>query len=135
MAFFFASEKEGAIKWQTIFNRLSGGRGAGHLVLTLLIGLGIIACGIVVERLVLRLTSNLREQILTSVALGRLQRIGRFFSRLLLELLGIGAYVLTTFILVLFFFRQEEADYWVVSTILSLVLSAGNLPNPELTGS
>jgi small-conductance mechanosensitive channel len=118
IASFFSSDKEGSLKWEVIFNRLSGGRGVGHIVLTLLICLGIIVCGMVVERLVLRLTANLQEQILTSVTLGNLQRIGRFISRLLLELLGIGAYVLTTFILLVSFFRQEDAGYWIVSEIL-----------------
>ncbi len=118
IASFFSSEKKGSINWQNILNRLSGGRGGGHIVLTLLIGLGIIACGILVERLVLRLTSTLQEQILTSVTLGRLQRFGRFIAHILLELLGLSAYVLTTFILVIIFFRQEEAGYWVVSELL-----------------
>ena len=116
---FFSSDHKGSLNWQVIFNRLSGGRGTGHLLLTLLLGLGIIACGIIVERLVLRLTSGLQEQILTSVPLGRLQRLGRFISWLLLELVGIGAYVLTTFILLLFFFRQEEAGYWVISELIN----------------
>jgi len=115
---FFSSDKEGALNWQVIFNRVSGGRGVGHIAVTLLIGLAIIACGIVVERLVMRLTANLQEQILSSVTLGRLQRIGRFFSRLVLELLGIGAYVLITFILLVSFFSQEESDYWIVSELL-----------------
>ncbi len=120
IASFFSSDsdKEGSLNWQVIFNRLSGGRGVGHIMLTLLICLGIIACGMGVKRLVLRLTANLQEQILTSVTLGNLQRIGRFISRLLLELLGIGAYVLTTFILLVSFFRQEDAGYWIVSEIL-----------------
>jgi hypothetical protein len=84
---------------------LSGGRGVGHIGLTLLIGFGIIVCGIIVERLVLRLTANLQEQILTSVTLGKLQRLGRFIFRILLELLGIGSYILITFILLIIFFR------------------------------
>jgi len=87
--------------------------------LTLLLGLGIIACGIIVERLVMRLNAGLQEQILTSVTLGKLQRLGRFVSRILLELLGIGAYILTTFILLLFFFRQENASYWVISELIN----------------
>jgi small-conductance mechanosensitive channel len=115
IASFFSSEKEGAIKWQAILNRLSGGRGIGHLLQSLLIGLGIIVCGIVVERLVLRLTGNLRQQILTAITLGKLQRIGRFVSRLLLDALGIGAYMLTTLILLVLFFSQEEAGYWIIS--------------------
>lgn len=87
--------------------------------MTLLLGLGIIACGIIVERLVMRLNAGLQEQILTSVTLGKLQRLGRFVSRILLELLGIGAYILTTFILLLFFFRQENASYWVISELIN----------------
>ena len=113
IASFFSSksEKEGAQYWQAVLNRLSGGRGIGHIGLTLLIGLGMIACGMVVERLVLRLTANLQEQILTSVTLGKLQRITRFISHLLLELLGIGAYIVTTFILLIPFFATR---CWIV---------------------
>jgi len=115
IASFISAEEEGPVKWETIINRLSGGRGIGYLLLTLLIGAGIIACGLVVERLVLRLTGNIRRQILTAITLGKLQRAGRFVSRLLLDALGICAYMLTTFILLILFFRQEEAGYWIIS--------------------
>jgi small-conductance mechanosensitive channel len=115
---FFSSKKGSSLKWQTILNRLSGGRGVGYILLTLALGSGIIACGIIVERLVRRLTANLQEQILTSVTLGRLQRVGRFLSRILLDLMGFGAYVLTSFILMLIFFSQEESGYWVVSEMI-----------------
>ena len=118
IASFFSAEEDGSLKWEAIFSRLSGGQGVGYLMLTVLIGFGIIACGVIVERLVLRLTGNLRQQILTSVAMGRLQRIGRFISRLLLDLAGLGAYVLTTFILLILFFRQEESGYWIVSNLI-----------------
>ena len=114
---FFSAGKEGSVKWEAIVNRLSGGKGLGHLLVTVLIGLGIIAVGVIVERLVLRLTGNFRQQILTSVALGKLQRLGRFVSRLLLDALGIAAYMLTTFILLIILFRQEDAGYWIVSTL------------------
>lgn len=120
VAFFLKSstDEEKTVKWKTVINRLSGGLGGTHVVLTLLIGFAMIAGGIVVERVVLRLTANLQEQILSSVTLGKLQRVGRFFSRILLELLGIGAYVLTTFILLIIFYRQEEAAYWIISELL-----------------
>ena len=75
----------------------------------MLIGFGIIACGIVVERLVRRLTDNFRKQILTAVTHGKLQQIGRFISRILLNALGIAAYMITTFILLVLLFRQEDA--------------------------
>ena len=115
---FFSTEREGAVKWDVIVSRLSGGRGTGHLLLTVVIGLGIIACGIAADRLVRRLTGNLREQILTSVTLGRLQQAGRFITRLLLNALGVAAYILTTFFLLILIFRQVDAGYWIVSTLL-----------------
>jgi small-conductance mechanosensitive channel len=118
IAAFFSGEEEDSIKWETTINRLSGGKGPGYLLVTVLIGLGIIAVGVIVERLVLRLTGNLRRQILTSVTLGKLQRLGRFISRLVLDALGIAAYMLTTFILLIIFFRQEDAGYWIVSNLL-----------------
>ena len=118
MASFFSDTKRNSSKRSAILDRLSGGKGLGHLLLTIFIGFALIVGGILVERLVLRLTGNLRQQVLTSVALGKLQRLGRFISRLLLDALGIAAYMLTTFILFIMFFRQEEASYWVVSDIL-----------------
>ena len=115
---FFSEEREDAVKWDTIVSRLSGGRGTGHILLIVVIGLGIIACGIGADRLVRRLTGNLREQILTSVTLGRLQQAGRFITRLLLNALGIAAYIIATFILIILIFKQEDAGYWIVSTLL-----------------
>ena len=115
---FFSAEREGAVKWDAIINRLSGGKGLNHLFLTVLIGLGVIACGIAIERLVRRLTGNLREQILTSVSLGRLQQAGRFITRLLLNALGVAVYILVTFTLLILIFRQEDAGYWIVSNLL-----------------
>ncbi len=117
---FFSSESEKAesLTWKVIVKSLSGGRGVVHILITLFVGFVIIAAGLLAERLVLRLTSNLQEQILTTVPLGRLQRLGRFVSRLLLELMGIGAYIFTTFIILVIFYRQEEAAYWIISELL-----------------
>jgi small-conductance mechanosensitive channel len=115
---FLTAENKGSLKWETVINRLSGGKGTGHLFVTVMVGLGIIACGLLFERIVLRLTGNLRQQVITAVALGRLQQIGRFTTRLLLDVLGIAAYMLLTFILLVLIYRQEEAGYWIVSMIL-----------------
>ena len=115
---FLDTEKKSTLKWETIINRLSGGKGAGHLFITVVVGFGIIACGLLFERVVLRLTGALRQQVITSVALGRLQQLGRFITRLLLDVLGIAAYMLVTFILLVLIYRQEEAGYWIVSIIL-----------------
>ena len=115
---FFSSDKSGSLKRGAILRRLSDGKGLGHLLLTLFIGFVIIAGGLLVERLVLRLTEDLRQQVLTAVTLGKLQTLGRFISRMLLDALGIGAYMLTTFIVFIIIFRQEEAGYWIVSEFL-----------------
>jgi small-conductance mechanosensitive channel len=118
IASFFSAGNEGSVKWGAIINRLSGGMGIGDILLNLLIGFGIIVCGIIVERLVRRLTENIRQQILTSVPLGKLQQMGRFISRLLLNALGIAAYMLVTFLMLIIIFRQVNAGYWIVSILL-----------------
>jgi small-conductance mechanosensitive channel len=115
---FLSSDKNGSLKRGAILRRLSDGRGLGHLLLTVFIGFVLIACGLLVERLVLRLTEDFRKQVLTAVTLGKLQTLGRLISRLLLDALGVGAYMLTTFILFILIFRQEEAGYWIVSEFL-----------------
>ena len=114
----FLGDKSASLKRGAILRRLSDGKGIGQLLLTVFFGFLIIACGLLVERLFLRLTDGLRKQILNTVALGKLQRLGRFFSRLLLDALGIGVYILTTFILFIIIFRQEEAGYWIVADFL-----------------
>jgi small-conductance mechanosensitive channel len=118
MASFFSGGKSGSMKWDMVVQRLSGGKGAGNLLMTVLIGFALIACGTIVEMLVMRLTDNLRQQILRTVTSGKLQRLGRFISRLFLEAVGVGAYMLTSFVLFIIIFNQEQADYWVVSGML-----------------
>jgi small-conductance mechanosensitive channel len=135
---FLTAETNGSLKWETVVNRLSGGKGLAHVLVTIMIGLGIIACGLIFERLVLRLTGNLRQQVITSVALGRLQQLGRFITRLLLDVLGISAFILVTFILLILIYRQEEAGYWIVSILLMvsyyllfIILSARVIMSPK----
>jgi small-conductance mechanosensitive channel len=115
---FLSSDKSGSLIRGAILRRLSDGKGLGRLLLTVFIGFVLIACGLLVERLVLRLTEDFRKQVLTAVTLGKLQTLGRLISRLLLDALGVGAYMLTTFILFILIFRQEEAGYWIVSEFL-----------------
>ena len=135
---FLTAENKSSLKWETVINRMSGGKGAGHLLITVMVALGIIACGLLFERLVLRLTGNLRQQVINAAALGRLQQTGRFITRLLLDVLGIAAYMLITFILLVLIYRQEEAGYWIVSMILMvsyylmvLILAARVITSPK----
>ena len=91
VASFFSGNKRNSLKRSAILNRLSGGKGSGHLLVTVFFGFALIVGGILVELFVLRLTENIRQQVLTSMALVKLERLGRFFSRLLLDALGIAA--------------------------------------------
>jgi hypothetical protein len=70
---FFSGDKNASLKRGAILSRLSGGKGLGQLLLTVFIGFVIIGCGLLVERLFLRLTDGLRKQILSTVTLGKLQ--------------------------------------------------------------
>ncbi len=105
-------------QWADAFARLSAGKGVGHLLLMLLIAAVIMGGGLVVERLLLRFTEDLRQQLLTAVPLAKLQRLGRFISRLLLDALGVVLYMLTTFILFVMFYDRGESGHGFVSKIL-----------------
>ena len=69
------------------------------IVLTLFVATLFIFLGLAVELLVRRSTESLRRRILDTAPLGRLHLLGRVVSRLLLNMLGMGTYVLTTFLL------------------------------------
>jgi small-conductance mechanosensitive channel len=116
--FAFSSEKISQREWAIAIDKMSEGRGTGHLLVTLLIGFAMIASGLFVERLLLRSTEDLRQQLLTSAPLGRLQRFGRFVSRLLLDALGVGAYMLTTFVLFVLVYDRGEAGFGIVSILI-----------------
>ena len=47
-----------------------------------------------------------------------LQKIGRFFSRLFLDALGVCAYILATFVLFVLIFDRGEAGYGIVASVL-----------------
>ncbi len=97
---------------------LHEGKGFSHLILTFFIVALLILGGLAVERLVRRSTENLRSQILESPLLGRLQFLRRVVSRLLLNLLGLGAYMLTTFVLFALFYDEGDPGFIIVSMTL-----------------
>ncbi len=105
-------------RWADAFDRLTDGKGGGHLLWMLFVAVLIIAGGILVERLFLRSTEGLRQQILTAVPLAKLQRLGRFLSRLVLDALGVALYLLTTFILFVLFYDKGQTGHDFVSKIL-----------------
>jgi small-conductance mechanosensitive channel len=113
-----ASIQTSSGKWAESFDRLSGSKGSGYLLVMVLLSAVIIACGLIVERLFMRFTEGFRQQLLANVALGRLQRFGRFISRLMLDATGVGLYMLTTFFMFVLMFDPGQAGHGVVSKIL-----------------
>jgi len=83
-------------EWAAALDNLNLGKGFGHLVLTLFIAALLVFAGLAIEWIVRRSTENLRRQILDTASLGRLHFLGRVLSRLLLNMLGMGTYILTT---------------------------------------
>jgi hypothetical protein len=81
--------------------------------LVVIIAIGLAACW-----LFQRATTGMQEKILNAVRLGKLQFLGRVLSRMLLDGLGIGIYMMVTFIIFAIFFREETANYRIVSIYL-----------------
>jgi len=105
-------------EWGAAFDNLNLGRGFGHLVLTLFIATLFVFLGLAVEWLVRRSTESLRRQILDAASLGRLHFLGRVFSRLLLNMLGMGTYILATFVLWAIFYDDGEPGFAIISFVL-----------------
>ena len=109
---------EGAGTLSLAFGTITGGKGAGQLVMSVLSLLAIIGAGLVAERLFIRATEGIRHQLLTAVPLGRLQKLGLVISRMLLEAVGIALYVLVTFLLFVLAYDKEDAGYVLISLYL-----------------
>lgn len=100
------------------WRKLTGGKGIGGFLLTLLSLLAIVATGLLQRWFFFRATRDLRERLLTSARLGRLQVFGRMVSHLILEALGIAVFAVTTFILFVLFFQKGDLGYEFVSIYL-----------------
>jgi small-conductance mechanosensitive channel len=105
-------------EWAAALDNLNLGKGFGHLMLTFFIAGLLILAGLAVEWLVRRSTENLRRQILDTASLGRLHFLGRVLSRLLLNMLGMGTYILTTFVLWALFYDDGDPGFAIVSGVL-----------------
>jgi small-conductance mechanosensitive channel len=105
-------------EWGDAMAKLSDGKGAPYLLKTLMGLAVIIALGLVLRGLFRRTSAGLYEHLISAVRLGKLQFFGRVLSRMILDALGIGVYVLTTFILFVFVYTQGKPDYVIVSLYL-----------------
>jgi small-conductance mechanosensitive channel len=108
-----AAESAGTLS--SAFETITGGKGAGQLVMSVLSLLAIIGAGVLTERVFIRATEGIRHQFLTAVPLGRLQKLGLVISRMLLEVVGVALYVLVTFLLFVLAYDKADAGYLLVS--------------------
>jgi small-conductance mechanosensitive channel len=115
---FFSEEQKDSGRWRDTIAKLTDGKGGFHLFLTLTGLIVIIALGLAVRWLFQRTTSDIHENILNAVRLGKLQFLGRVLSRMLLDALGVGVYMLATFILFVLFYREGTPHYLIVSAYL-----------------
>ena len=111
-------EDRSAVQWGDVVAKLSGGKGGPYLFGTLAGLAAIIALGLVMRWLFLRTTADIRQNLINAVRLGKLQFFGRVLSRMLLDAMGIGVYVLTTFILFAMIYREGKPSYDIVSVYL-----------------
>jgi len=111
-------EDKSAVQWGDVVAKLSGGKGGPYLFGTLAGLAAIIALGLVMRWLFLRTTADIRQNLINAVRLGKLQFFGRVLSRMLLDAMGIGVYVLTTFILFAMIYREGKPSYDIVSVYL-----------------
>jgi small-conductance mechanosensitive channel len=100
------------------WHKLTGGKGIGRFLLTLLALLAIVAAGLLQRWFFFRATRDLHERLLTSARLGRLEFFGRIVSHLILQALGIAVFTVTTFILFVLFFQKGDLGYEFVSVYL-----------------
>ncbi len=113
------TDAEGAdTNWADVWHHLTEGRGLGHLLTTLLILALIITAGLAAEALLLRWSGGLRDQLLKSVTLGRLGKIGAFFLNLILNAIGVAGYVLVTFLLFVSIFHKAQVGFLIGARLL-----------------
>jgi small-conductance mechanosensitive channel len=100
------------------WRKLTGGKGIGRFLLAIVSLFGILAAGFLVKKLFSQATREIYGRLMTSVKLGRLEFLGRVLSRLVLEALGIAAFIAATFVLFVLFYKEGDPGYELVSVYL-----------------
>jgi small-conductance mechanosensitive channel len=114
----FSGKQKGSVQWSDAIAKLSDGKGALQLLRTLIGLVLIVAIGLAVRWLFRRTTSEIQENIINAVRLGKLQFLGRILSRMLLDALGVCIYMLGTFIFFVLFYQEGTPNYIIVSVYL-----------------
>jgi small-conductance mechanosensitive channel len=101
-----------------VWDKLVGGKGLDRflaamasLVLIVLIGLG-------AEWLLLHKTERMRRQLLVEIPRGGWENAGVFVSRLILDIFGLGVYMLFTFLACFILYGEGQSAYLVSSAVI-----------------
>ncbi len=116
----FTESKFSSQEWKATLDNINMRKGPGHLMLTTFILVVLIFCGLAMEKLLRRATEDIRRQLSDTASLGRLQFLGQVVSHFLLEFLGLGAFMLTTFVLFAFFYDEGDAGFAILTSGLLL---------------
>jgi len=113
-----SGERRNTGQWSDAVAKMSGGKGPGYLLGTVGGLVLIIALGLALRWLFRRTTLELQENLINAVRLGKLQFLGRVLARMLLEALGVGIYMLATFIGLVIFYEPGTPSYMLVAVFL-----------------
>jgi len=97
---------------------LSDNKGTVSLLMTFVELIALIGAGLLGVWLLVRLTEGFRNQLLSTVPLGSLEKLGRILLRLLLSASALAAYVLITFVLFIVCYDKGSASYIITLTYL-----------------
>ena len=101
-----------------VWENLVGGAGLGHFLMAMAWLVLIIGLGWGAEKLLLYKTEKFRSQLLQEIPRGGWEKAGIILSRLILDGLGIGVYVLVTFLAHFMITGQGQNAYLVSSAII-----------------
>ncbi|MDX1708886.1 MAG: hypothetical protein R3274_09820, partial [Desulfobacterales bacterium] len=114
----FTGAHERSEQWNAAVKKLTGDRGASHLMGIVFATALVIAAGLFLKWLFVRATRDVREQLLQTMHLGRLEFFGRVLSRMILNAAGVIIYALTTFILFVLFFSKGDPGYLITGVYI-----------------
>jgi small-conductance mechanosensitive channel len=97
---------------------LTDDKGTAALLMAFFGLIAVIGAGLCAEWLLSRLARDIHEQLLTAVPKGALQKLSNLFCRLLLDALGVGFYILISFVFFVIFYNKGTATYVIVLTYL-----------------
>lgn len=109
---------DGKTFWQSKLTVMTDGRGVPHLVRLFFSMMAIVGAALLAEWLMKRSTEEIRHQLVTAIPSGALQKIGRIFSRLVLNLVGLGIYIVVTFILLFLSYGRDMKSILLISAFV-----------------